>query len=47
MNSVRLQTFATCENFHNLGNPQAQFVPPKLNTCNKTKKKLLELKLEK
>ena len=43
-----LRNFAGCEilqpanfrrlrNFHNLRNPQAQFAPPKLNTCNKTK----------
>ena len=36
-NFRNLRIFAGCENFHNLRNPQAQFAPPKLNTCNKTK----------
>ena len=36
-----LQKSAGCENFHNLRNPQAYFAPPKLNTCNKTRPKII------
>ena len=41
MNFRNLRKFAGCENFHSLRNPQAYFAPPKLNTCNKTRPKIV------
>ena len=49
MNSAsRLRIFATCENFHNLRNSQANFDPPCTGIpATKQDQKLLEVKLEK